>query len=491
MKKIIAVVAILLLLGPSNSAFAQEQKFTDVPSKNQFYEHIYYLYDQNVINGKGPNTFAPKNNVTRGEAALMLARALKLDTTKRNTVFKDVSSQSVSSGAIQSAYDAGIINGFTKTTFGIAEPIKRGDMASLLARAFKLTDDEVIPFEDVAISSSAYSSIRKVYAAGIAGGYSPVKFEVNKPVTREQFSAFLARALNSDLRLSVKKCGYDTQSRVNPDRETMNCLLTEAARDANIPPEIVKAIATIETGWVHFQSNGEPIMNVDHDGDGKGDGGIGIMQITTNTTSFTEEELKYDVTKNIEAGIEILQQKFKTDLPKVGNHNTNDLESWYFAVLAYNGTKAVNSPVYSATGLRNYTAYQERVYKALNDYGLVKTNIGSIDMKSADFTYNETTNYSIKFNKANFTLSGIAATPSRELLKEGAKVKYNATRMRTQPSSKSAEIQISNQAVFEILAGPVSDRNMEAKNNYIWYPAKTEVNGKEVSGYIASYIITP
>ncbi|MFJ7825452.1 S-layer homology domain-containing protein [Psychrobacillus sp. NPDC096623] len=490
MKKIIAFVAILLLMGSSNSVFAQQEKFTDVSSTNQFYEHIYYLYEQNVINGKGPNTFAPKNNVTRGEAALMLARALKLDTAKRDTVFNDVSSQSVSSGAIQSAYDAGIINGYTKTTFGIDDPIKRGDMASLLARAFKLVDEEVIPFEDVAISSSAYSSIRKVYAAGIAGGFSPVKFEVNKPVTREQFSAFLARALNDDLRLPVNKCGYDTQSRVNPDRQTMNCLLTDAARDANIPPEIVKAAATIESGWVHFQSNGEPIMNRDIDGDGKGDGGIGLMQITNNP-KYDDTKLKYDLKYNIKAGIEILQEKFKLDLPKVGSHNPTDLESWYFALLAYNGAKAVNSPLYSATGLRNYTAYQEKVYKALDDYGLVKTNIGSIDMQSADFTYNEATDYRIVFNKKNFTLTGKVPTPSKELLKEGAKVKYNSGKMRTQPSTQSADISIPNNAVFTIVADPVSDRNATAKNNFIWYPAQTEVNGKKVSGYIASYLILP
>ena len=489
MKKIIALVAILLLLGSSNSVFAQQQTFTDVRSTEQFYQHIYYLYDQKVINGKGPNTFAPKTNVTRGEAALMLARALKLDTTKRNTIFQDVSSQSVSSGAIQSAVDAGIINGFTKTRFGIDEPIKRGDMAALLARAFKLVDDEVIPFEDVAISSSAYSSIRKVYAAGIAGGYSPVKFEVNKPVSREQFSAFLARALNDELRLTVNKCGYDSQSRVNPDRETMNCLLTDAARDANIPPEIVKAIATIESGWVHFQSNGEPLMNRDTDGDGKGDGGIGLMQITNNP-NYDETKLKYDLKYNINAGLEILQEKFQLkNLPKVGNHNPTDLESWYFAVLAYNGVKAANSPLYSATGLANEKAYQEKVYKALDDYGVLPTNISSIDMKSADFTYNESTDYTIIFNKKNFTLAGKAPTPSKELLKEGAKVKYSSGKMRTQPSTQSNEISIPTNSVITIMAGPVADSNTAAKNNFVWFPAQTEVNGKKVSGYIASYLI--
>ncbi|SDM35313.1 Transglycosylase SLT domain-containing protein [Psychrobacillus sp. OK028] len=488
MKKIIAMAVILLLLGSSNSVFAQEQQFIDVKSDNQFKNHIYYLYEQNVINGKGPNTFAPKENVTRGEAALMLARALKLNTTKRETVFSDVPSQKVSSGAVQSAFEAGIINGKTKTTFGIDEPITRGDMASLIARAFKLVDEEVVPFEDVAISSSAYSSIGKVYAAGIAGGYSPVKFEVNKPVTREQFSAFLARALNDDLRLSVNKCGYDSQSRVNPDRETMNCLLTDAARDANIPPEIVKAVATIESGWVHFQSNGEPTMNRDIDGDGKGDGGIGLMQITNNP-KYDETKLKYDLKYNLKAGIEILQEKYKLDLPKIGNHNPADLESWYFALLAYNGTKAVNSPFYSATGLPNYTAYQEKVYKALNDFGLVKTNIGSIDMKSVDFTYNEATDYNIIFNKKNYTLSGKTPNPSKELLKEGAKVKYNSGKMRKQPSTQSADISVPNNAVFTIIAGPVADSNASAKNNFVWYPAQTEVNGKKVSGYIASYLI--
>ena len=53
----------------------------------------------------------------------------------------------------------------------------------------------------------------------------------------------------------------------------MNCLLTNAAIKADIPPEVVKAVATQENGgWKQFDENGKPIISRD--------GGIGLMQIT-------------------------------------------------------------------------------------------------------------------------------------------------------------------------------------------------------------------
>ncbi|MEG0359736.1 MAG: hypothetical protein RR598_10765, partial [Anaerorhabdus sp.] len=56
-------------------------------------------------------------------------------------------------------------------------------------------------------------------------------------------------------------CEYDSASKVNPDYSTMNCLLTETARNYNVPPEIVKAIAEGESGnWRHFGTNGEAIV---------------------------------------------------------------------------------------------------------------------------------------------------------------------------------------------------------------------------------------
>lgn len=156
--------------------------------------------------------------VTRGDATLMIARALDLDSTPRNTEFPDVPQSKTASGAIQSAADLGIIQGYTNRKFKPDEPVNRGEMAIFIARAFKLNDDEVISFSDVPISSSSYSSIRKISAFGVTEGYKDGTSRPNQSLTRSQFSAFLARSLSDQFRIKVNLCGYDPDSRKNPDR---------------------------------------------------------------------------------------------------------------------------------------------------------------------------------------------------------------------------------------------------------------------------------
>ena len=111
----------------------------------------------------------------------------------------------------------------------------------------------------------------------------------------------------------------------------MNCLLTNAAIEADIPPEVVKAVATQESdGWKQFDENGKPIISED--------GGIGLMQIT-NKVNYDQEKLKYDIYYNIDAGIEILNSMYdRKDLPKIKGAGREVIENWYFPVMAYNGT---------------------------------------------------------------------------------------------------------------------------------------------------------
>ena len=148
-------------------------------------------------------------------------------------------------------------------------------------------------------------------------------------------------------------CGYNGKPGVNPDFQTINCLLTEKALEYKVPPEIVKAIAANESGWKHFDNDGNAIVTDDN--------GIGIMQIT-NQPGYDSERLKNDIVYNIDAGVQILNEMFKrTDLPSINNKDREILEHWYFAIMAYNGTKPVNSPIDRATGKRNIIAYQEKI----------------------------------------------------------------------------------------------------------------------------------
>ena len=151
----------------------------------------------------------------------------------------------------------------------------------------------------------------------------------------------------------ASKCG-EVQPNENPTFQQMNCLLTNAAINADIPPEVVKAVATQENGWKQFDENGEPIISED--------GGIGLMQIT-NKANYDQEKLKYDIYYNIDAGIEILNSMYnRTDLPKIKGAGREVIENWYFPVMAYNGTKPVNSPLYQQTEEKNTNAYQEKVF---------------------------------------------------------------------------------------------------------------------------------
>ncbi|MDW0116321.1 S-layer homology domain-containing protein [Sporosarcina thermotolerans] len=477
MKKIIVFIAAATLFVTGGVNSAKAEGFTDVSATYQFYEHINYLAGQGVIKGKEGNRFAPDDVVTRAEAAVMIARALDLPTEKRATIFPDVSSQSFASGAIQSANDEGIIKGYTDGNFKPDETVTRGEMAIFLTRAFKLTEEEPMTFTDVPVSSAGYAYIPKIIAAGVTQGYSETTFAPNNPVTRAQFSAFLARATNENLRLTVHACGYNPASKVNPDRQTLNCLVTKAARNANVPPEIAKAIVEVESGWKHFLSNGEPLISEDN--------GIGLMQLT-NRTEFDTERLKYDIAYNIESGIKVLSDNFvRTDLPIIGTNDRNVLEHWYFAVMAYNGTKPMNSPFYQATGERNLKAYQEKVYSKLSN-GFVATNIKSINMSIDDFTYDGTTTSNIEFNKKAFTMTG-DNTISAELLKEGSVVNYTGKGLRSKPSSGTDSILTEvTKGSFTIIGGPVYDMDANSPNQYIWYPVKTTLNGKVKTGFIAA-----
>ena len=68
-------------------------------------------------------------------------------------------------------------------------------MAIFLDRAFGLGVGQENGFRDISPDMTSYQSILNVAASGIASGYPDNTYRPNQPVTRGQFSAFMARAL--------------------------------------------------------------------------------------------------------------------------------------------------------------------------------------------------------------------------------------------------------------------------------------------------------
>lgn len=273
----------------------------------------------------------------------------------------------------------------------------------------------------------------------------------------------------------ARKCQYDAQQGVNPDNKTMNCLLTETALANNVPPEIVKAIAEKESGgWKHFDDNGNAIVTEDN--------GIGIMQIT-NQPQYDQNRLKNDIVYNIQTGIEVLDKMFKrTDLPTINYPERDILEHWYFAIMAYNGIKPVNSPVVQATGNRNTNAYQELVYKHMRDYGLVAT--ANLPFKLTDFDYDSSSNENIKFTTMRYHFNE-PFTKTTHSFQKGQQVSTTTAinlRERATTSSRGKATLLKGETLT--ITGPFQyEEDATRKNHFVWYPVKRS-NG--TTGYVAS-----
>ncbi|MDW0108854.1 S-layer homology domain-containing protein [Sporosarcina aquimarina] len=201
MKKFTSLLAVgALSLTLAAQPVAAAASFPDVPDSNRFHDEINYLVDQKIITGYSNGNFQPKRNVTRGEAAIMIGRTLKLDGAKRDTKFKDVSKNYGASGYIAAATDKGIIGGFKDGTYRPDATISRGDMAMIIDRAFELVTNSHYQFKDVGVKMTAYGATRALAGNYITTGYPDGTFKPKGTVTREQFSAFIARGLDIDFK---------------------------------------------------------------------------------------------------------------------------------------------------------------------------------------------------------------------------------------------------------------------------------------------------
>lgn len=274
----------------------------------------------------------------------------------------------------------------------------------------------------------------------------------------------------------------DIKQNQNPPYQHMNCLLTNAALDANIPPEIVKAVASKENGgWKQFDENGQPVVSLDQ--------GIGIMQIT-NQSAYDQERLKYDVTYNIQAGVEILKSMYqRNDLPKIKGAGPEFIESWYFPVMAYNGIKPANSPIYKSNGLKNSEAYQEKVFSFIEkDSYLNNTKLGKLDFRTEDFEYDTSSTENIVFKKKEYTLTSPMHSSSYHFQKgDRVSVTIDNVKLRSQPSTSSASTTIGKNTVLTIEGKFLYDQSLTSINQFVWYPVRTA--DKKLVGYISSAYI--
>ncbi|SKB01515.1 S-layer homology domain-containing protein [Sporosarcina newyorkensis] len=193
-KKLLMIIGALLLLCslPLSGTFATSTKhFSDVPPSKHFAEAVYDLAERNIIGGYPDGTFKPGNSITRGQAAAIIAKLIKLDTSKlKDPGFKDVPKANGYYKAIAAMAEKSIISGYGDGRFGPNDPITRAQMASILVKAFDLPrynfNSYKSPFEDVHRGVGHDPNILTIYRLGITTGTSPDRFSPNTSITRGQ-----------------------------------------------------------------------------------------------------------------------------------------------------------------------------------------------------------------------------------------------------------------------------------------------------------------
>lgn len=198
--------AVAAVLGVSSVAIGvphavKARTFKDLDLTADYYKPVLDLVNRGIINGYSDGTFRPNELVTRGQAAKMLALALKIDTSNvSNPGFKDVPTTGEFYPYIAALASKGIITGYSDGTFRPNQPITRGEAAKALAIGYNFEIATALSheFKDVPETNSYAYYIQTLVNLNITKGVTPTEFKPFAPVTRGQMATFIVRSENAN-----------------------------------------------------------------------------------------------------------------------------------------------------------------------------------------------------------------------------------------------------------------------------------------------------
>ncbi|WP_423408401.1 S-layer homology domain-containing protein [Heyndrickxia sp. MSNUG] len=190
-RKFVATAATATLVATAIApAVGAASNFTDVAPK--YKDAVDYLVANNITQGTSDTLFGTHDNIKRGDLAIWLAKALKLDTTGAAA-----SGFSDTKGTRYDAYVSvlkakGYISGKSATEFAPNATVTRGEMAIMLSNAYDLKSDVATSFTDAV--GNYKTAIQGLFAYGVTTGKSDTMFGTSMNITRGDLAIFLKRA---------------------------------------------------------------------------------------------------------------------------------------------------------------------------------------------------------------------------------------------------------------------------------------------------------
>jgi hypothetical protein len=147
---------------PYNCVGGGQSQFTDIDPANPFCRHVHYLFATGVTTGcvtTPPRQYCPADNVSRGQMALFIARAVagsdaavpvtygpdpvtgrsySCNAGSPNLHFTDIATSDIFCRHTHYLWAKDVISGFPDGSFGPGLFVTRGAMAKFLANGFNL-----------------------------------------------------------------------------------------------------------------------------------------------------------------------------------------------------------------------------------------------------------------------------------------------------------------------------------------------------------------
>ena len=197
MKKILSLLLVTLIASSSNIYAAAETKEYNDTTKHWAKSYIMQLTDKGVFGGYPDGTFKPDSSITRAEFTKILVNALHED--------QGIAPYGHWAGLyVNKAIEEGYA---LRTEYGGGYDlnITRGEMARMISRALEKQPDKVEELKkqilDLDTIPTTYRDhIAKTFAAGIITGYPDETFKHENTATRAEASTMLLRFLDESQR---------------------------------------------------------------------------------------------------------------------------------------------------------------------------------------------------------------------------------------------------------------------------------------------------
>lgn len=180
-----------------------QKTFSDLNTVPWARTAINSLLGMDIISGRSEDIFAPDDRITRAEFISLVVNAFELNKTPIGT-FSDVRPEHWYYRNVMIAKNMGIVSGVGNNYFYPNEPIKREDMAVILARTLRITGSP-LPHRDNSIldkfsdrhliSDYALSSLAVTHGAGIINGKGNDILAPKQLATRAEAAVMLYNVL--------------------------------------------------------------------------------------------------------------------------------------------------------------------------------------------------------------------------------------------------------------------------------------------------------